>query len=247
MKLTIANTGIHQDAEGRYSLNDLHRAAGGEDRHRPGLFLDLQQTKDLVDAINLENPNAGIPAIKTQAGRYGGSYGAKELVYAYAMWINAAFHLQVIRAYDDVATERATTGRLTQQSPPRLFPDYFKVARLIGCDRNAAAISANQAVLQKTGENVLALLGQSQLDSAKQELVFNVSDLADGISGVKMNKMLEAAKLQTNDDSRWVPTEAGMKFCRIFDTGKRHGNGTPVQQLKWSKNVLAQLSIAETV
>lgn len=32
--LTIANTTIRQDAEGRYCLNDLHKAAGGEAKHK---------------------------------------------------------------------------------------------------------------------------------------------------------------------------------------------------------------------
>lgn len=240
MKLTIANTGIHQDAEGRFSLNDLHSASGGNPTHRPGEFLRLQQTQDLIAEIE----TAGIPAVKSKEGRGGGTFAGKELVYAYAMWISPKFHLQVIRTFDEVATGKVGAGR-TALHPPRLFPDYYKVARLIGCDKNAAAISANQAVLQKTGENVLALLGQTHMEAEKQEVHFNVSDLVDGISGQRMNKMLAAAGLQTREGEQWVPTTDGKDFCRIFDTGKRHGSGAPITAIKWSKEVLDLLTLGE--
>lgn len=96
--LTIADTAIRTDAEGRYCLNDLHKAAGEEQRHRPKYWLENQQTKELV----LELEKGGFPPIEAKQGV--GTYVCKELVYAYAMWISPSFHLKVIRAYDALVT-----------------------------------------------------------------------------------------------------------------------------------------------
>ncbi len=98
MNIIIANVEVRRDAEGRYSLNDLHRAAGEEARHKPGNWTALDQTKDLIAEIEI----AGIPAIQAKQGL--GTFACKELVYAYAMWISPAFHLKVIRAYDQMVT-----------------------------------------------------------------------------------------------------------------------------------------------
>lgn len=112
--LTIAHTTIHQDEHGRYSLNDLYKAAGGENRHRPSHWLKLQRTKLLVEELQSV---AGIPATGTgersrnsgfapieviQGGdaQLQGTYVAKDLVYDYAMWISPAFQIKVTRAYD---------------------------------------------------------------------------------------------------------------------------------------------------
>jgi KilA-N domain. len=103
--LVVAHTAIRKDQEGRYCLNDLHKAAGGENRHRPSLWLENQQTQELVEEI----AKAGIPALAQnqpvsviKGGSSPGTYVCKELVYAYAMWISAKFHLTVIRAFDSL-------------------------------------------------------------------------------------------------------------------------------------------------
>ncbi|HAF1791854.1 TPA: KilA-N domain-containing protein [Salmonella enterica] len=95
----ISNISIHQDEEGRYSLNDLHKASGGEQRHKPILWLRLDQTTQLVDEI-IKVQICTFPPVESKRGCRGGTYVCKELVYAYAMWISAAFSLKVIRAYD---------------------------------------------------------------------------------------------------------------------------------------------------
>lgn len=95
-ELIVCETFIRQDEDGRYCLNDLHRASGGDPNHRPRQFLRNKQTKALVR----EMETAQICAVHTEEGAAGGTYAAKEMVYAYAMWISPAFALKVIRTYD---------------------------------------------------------------------------------------------------------------------------------------------------
>lgn len=111
--LTIANLPIRQDEAGRYCLNDLHRASGGEAKNQPANWLRMQQTQELAAEISRE----AIPQIRGIESKQGlGTFVAKELVYAYAMWISPAFHLKVIRAYDDLVTKPSglNAGNLTR-------------------------------------------------------------------------------------------------------------------------------------
>ena len=52
--LTVSNVTV-RFIDGLYSLNDLHKAAGGEDKHQPSLFMRLGSTKALVEEIVNEN------------------------------------------------------------------------------------------------------------------------------------------------------------------------------------------------
>lgn len=97
--LTIAGADIRTDDDGRFCLNDLHRAAGSLAKHRPGEWLRNKQTKELIAALGDAEIPAG-PVVTVNDGVNNGTYVAKELVYAYAMWISPKFHLRVIRAYD---------------------------------------------------------------------------------------------------------------------------------------------------
>lgn len=125
--LVIGEFTIRQDDEGRYCLNDLHKASGGAEKHKPTRFIRNQQTQELIKEIeqgsdmslgevdqcsnmrsgdeNNQRPNM-VFAVKTfHGGLNQGTYVVEDLVYSYAMWISAKFHLIVIRAYKMLVTQ----------------------------------------------------------------------------------------------------------------------------------------------
>lgn len=96
--LAIGEIAVRQ-LNGLFSLNDLHKAAGAEDKHKPALFLRNDQTQALIEEIG-KGTDLHL-FLNTVKGRNGGTYGAREVVIAYAAWINATFHLKVIRVFLD--------------------------------------------------------------------------------------------------------------------------------------------------
>ena len=113
----IINNHAIRCVDGLYSLNDLHKASGSENKHRPTFFLQNDETKALIAEIDAQNYDVGFPTSKNTAvkiirgrGKEQGTYVCKELVYRYAMWISAKFTLLVIRTFDAIAT-----GKTLQQ------------------------------------------------------------------------------------------------------------------------------------
>ena len=94
--LQLGNITVRQ-LNGLFSLNDLHKAAGGEEKHQPHEFLRIEQTKALV--AELSNSGDSRNYLETKRGKFGGTYACRELVIAYAAWISATFHLKVIRVF----------------------------------------------------------------------------------------------------------------------------------------------------
>ncbi|WP_161805629.1 KilA-N domain-containing protein, partial [Frateuria defendens] len=86
---------------GRYCLNDLHRAAGGEKRHSPSEWMKLDNTHELIDEISNSGFSPNKNPVQASRGRYGGTYVIDDLALTYAMWISPKFHLTVVRAFKE--------------------------------------------------------------------------------------------------------------------------------------------------
>lgn len=157
MKLEIASIGIKQDEQGRYCLNDLHRAAGGEPKHKPSEWLRNKQTCELIEEVS----KAGITAI--QSKQQLGTFVAKELVYAYAMWISPTFHLKVIRTFDAAQTVPAI---------PQTLPEALRLAADLA-EHNAILLPKAEAFDQiALADGTLSLTDAAKTIGVQPQKVF---------------------------------------------------------------------------
>lgn len=177
--VSVCGVEVNRDAAGRFSLNDLHRASGGEKRHQPSDWLRLDQTQALVD--ELKKPIPGIPGVKEiqpvrsvpgAPSTGGGTFVVRELVYGYAMWISPAFHLTVIRTFDALATGQPWPfpGRGQGEmfgpvlDPAKLantFGQFLRLGKLGGLEAEAARRVADRETRRLLGVSPLAVLGMT--------------------------------------------------------------------------------------
>lgn len=223
--LTIAGTGIRRDAAGRYCLNDLHRASGGASNHRPGEWLRNKQTQELVAEIG----DAGIPASAPVASIKGGdgtqgTFVAKELVYAYAMWISAAFHLKVIRAYDALVTMPAPLPDLSDPQALRsLLLGYTEKVMALQAENAAMAPKAAFADAVAGADNAQPIGEVAKVLGTGERRLFAFLR-AEGIlmrrSNLPMQQHVDAGRFRVVERSFEDNTGATRNYAKTLVTGK---------------------------
>ncbi|MDP1871695.1 MAG: KilA-N domain-containing protein [Gallionella sp.] len=128
--LELGGVNIRQDYEGRYCLNDLHKASGGSPNDKPSNFLANKKTQELVEAfLESQQRVTRQPIVIKQGGTEQGTYAEREFVIAYATWISAPFFLKVIRAYDQLATKGIVVH---EDHVDRFANDPMKMLEVIG-------------------------------------------------------------------------------------------------------------------
>jgi hypothetical protein len=151
---------------------------------------------------------------------------------------------------ESVAATPAPAARVAPTKPPIMIaagmaPSLVRALRSFGIGTNAAAISANQIINKETGVNLLALAGHTHLVTPTQEICFTPTELGNRrcVKAHTMNRALADAGLQERVGKHWVPTEKGRPHAVVMDSGKAHGDGAPIQQVKWRDSVLAEIAL----
>ncbi len=126
--LVVMNTTIRQDHEGRYCVNDLHRAAGNDKKHQPSNWTNLIGTHALIQSYERDRRSQNLPDVEAIVSRQGlGTFVVKELAYDYARWVSSDFYLRLIQSYDRLQTEKNQAAAGFQALPN--FNDPVQAAR----------------------------------------------------------------------------------------------------------------------
>lgn len=157
------------------------------------------------------------------------------------------FKKRLVKAFYELAQQYSKSHisyRKTNNPATTNFKSYYGIAKLIGLDKNQAAIAANNAARQLTGTDVLALMGTTHLLADVQEITLTPTEIGKqiGKSAIEINKILAEKGFQQKTGNQWEATETGKPFSRLFDTGKKHSNGVPVTQVKWFSSIIPEIS-----
>lgn len=101
----VAGISITTDDKGRFNLNALHRASGGEKKKGPSYWLALQGTKDLIQTLvaqQITDTDISVSPIESiKGGINQGTYAHELLAISYAGWISPSFQLQVNKVFSE--------------------------------------------------------------------------------------------------------------------------------------------------
>ena len=127
------------------------------------------------------------------------------------------------------------------------------VLKLAGVTGNQLAIAADNYFRNCTGRSALALSGTVVVSETQEQLLTPTeighelekafSESGETFSARRVNVLLKTHGFQKKrGDGKWEPTDKGLEVGGVLlDTGKKHGNGVPVCQLKWRTGVVEAL------
>jgi hypothetical protein len=245
--LTLLDTVIRRDEAGRFCLNDLHRAAGGEKRHQPSDWLRIDQTQELIAEIEIP----GIPGIVSKQGL--GTFVCKELVYSYAMWISPAFHIKVVRAYDALVTSNLTgfthaRALTVQEAACDMLKSHLTAWNLLKVPEHISQQEVVKQVCRDTGVDFSPALkfAPAQLTVETKDMMLEPTELAHALgfnSAMMANKWLQKMEMQVKTKNGWEPTEKGKAHCANHSWSK---GGKQGYNLRWNVVALKELRQSAT-
>lgn len=238
----IAGIEITTDEQGRFNLNALHKASGGEAHKKPSQWLRRQDAKELINELGV-NMHPGQEVINSvNGGTAPGTFAHELLAVSYAGWISPAFQLKVNQVFLDYRN-----GRL--QPVPQFDP--------------AAALSdpaTMRSLLLGYTEKVLALEDQIKEIRPKAEALDRIATADGSLCITDTAKLLQITKpkdlfnlLQQNNwifrrpgSTAWLgyqdKVKQGLLEHKVTEVSRSDGSNKVAQQVRVTPKGIAVLS-----
>jgi len=189
--------------------------------------------------------------IINESGLYEAIFGShKPNAKAFKKWIKTEV-LPAIRktgTYTAPKSYRAATKKLPSRA--KIASDLqanLKIAQIFGLKGNQALLSANKMTSEyysDYGVNPLVESGVKLINKEKTQF-FTPSQIGNQINTTarKINKVLIDVGYQVavRDHKKRISynvTTSGRDYSQMIDSGKKHSDGSPVTQIKWSMGIL---------
>lgn len=206
----IAGIAITVDKDGRYNLNALHKASGGEKKNNPSYWLSLQGTQELILELEQQLSDTEISVSVVQSIKGGlnqGTFAHELLAVSYAGWISPKFQLMVNQVFLDYKKGELKNINI-QKSTKSYLPEYRKAKAIELSVRALDKVFSNlphlseqskQAIYADTinpiaGKNVIPL---PRLDNK----TFSASEVGEllGVSSNKIGRIANEINLKTEE------------------------------------------------
>lgn len=220
----IAGIEITTDAEGRFSLNALHRASGKGESKEPNKWLALSGTGELIaELVSTEGSCGSLVSIQ-KGGSSPGTFAHKLLAISYAGWISPSFQLQVNQVFLDYKT-----GQLQPVKPQSNIlatdalleiPSYMENIKLLYPHLGEASV---QEIISSA---INLTVDYPLLPSPKiEEKFWTATELAEafGISANKLGRLANAygLKIPAYGEYRLGKSQHGSKQVEQFYYNER--------------------------
>ena len=212
----IASVPITTDTEGRYNLNALHKAGGGETHKAPAQWLRTKQAAELVKEmsdVGIHTSPVSVNKGKRSDGTVQGTFAHELLAIEYAGWISPAFRLRVNQTFLDYKK-----GQMQQPVIDLDNKDFLRSLAFAGVEKvqeQREVIEEQQAVITDQQAKLDAVTPQLE----KMEKRFVRPDLPErpqdtitltaaakqmGLTCPKLTSKLASDGYMTRDGEHWV-------------------------------------------
>lgn len=136
LKLNDKLVSVEMDDNGRYCLNDIYKASGGAERHKPSRWLRSNSAPNVVDLTSTKSGTYEFPdkfdsyVVKTKRNRATVTFAPLKVVYKYAGWVSKDFEDAVYSAFTELTTGNVTEAANIASSvalTPEIISRYEKL------------------------------------------------------------------------------------------------------------------------